>query len=139
MAVAFMFRRETSIHIATQKINLLLFSQPTNQLIFEILEHWTTKSWKKRNSLVISGIWECLAYWFYKTQLYWSMELFDQTKNIPTKEIKQQSREKLPISYQSFGLIFLGDIYSVLLYFKNFPKCFSNVCTLRQSILKVLS
>ena len=50
------------------------------------------------------------------------MELFNQTKNITTKEIKQQSREKLPILYQHFWLIFLGDIYSALLYFDNIPK-----------------
>ena len=67
------------------------------------------------------------------------MELFNQTEKITAKDTKQQSREKLPILYQSFWLIFLGDVYSVLLYFINLPKCFSNVCTLRQSIVKVLS
>ena len=66
------------------------------------------------------------------------MELFNQTEKITTKDIKQQSREKLPILCQSFWSIFLGDIYIVLLYFNNLPKCFSNVCTLRQSIVKVL-
>ena len=62
------------------------------------------------------------AYWFYKRQLYWSMELFNQTKNITTKEIKQKSREKLPTLYQSFWLISLGDIYRALLCFNNLPK-----------------
>ena len=94
MVVAFMFLRGGIHSHCHTKNHLLLFSQPANQFTFEILKHETTKSWKNVNSLVISGILRMFSYLFYRTQLYWSLQLLHQSKNTTTREIKQRRKKK---------------------------------------------
>ena len=76
------------------KKSFIAFLSTANQFTFEILKHETTKSWKNVNSLVISGILRMFSYLFYRTQLYWSLQLLHQSKNTTTREIKQRRKKK---------------------------------------------